>query len=147
MYDKYLGYKAYTPYEAQKKVAKFIGNVIGKENLIGMHFNNDYNGIRKSFYEKTGQDLNDLVDKMNKQSMLKTQIFGKPYIKYFSKKIEKYISQYEIPNPERNGIIQDKAKSFRESLNRDYPREIREQNNIQKEPNNKTIEETEDLER
>ena len=149
MYDKFLGYKVYSPYEPQKTVAKFIGNVIGKENLIGMHFNNDYNGIRKSFNEKTGQDLNDLVDKMNKQSMLKTRVFGKPYIKYYSKKIEKYISKYEIPNPERDGNIQDKAKSFRESLNKDYPRESKEQineYNKQEEPN-KTIEKTDDLER
>ena len=148
MYDKFLGNKSYTPYGTEKKVAKFIGSVIGEENLISMHFNNDYEGIRKAFNEKTGQDLNDLVKEMNKKSLLKTLLFGKLYTKSFSKKIERKIAQYEISNPERNENIQHKAKVFRDSLIVDLLVDGKEQTNEydkQKETN-KTKVKIEDLE-
>ena len=149
MYDKFLGNKPHTSYGTQKKVAKFIGSVIGEENLIRMHFNNDYEGIRKDFNEKTGGELNDLVERMNKKSLLKTILFGRIYTKYFSKKIEKYIAQYETTIPKIDENIQSKARSFRDDLVVDLPMENKEQINEednQKAPN-KTKKEIVDVER
>lgn len=67
MYDKQLGIEPNTGYVEEKKVAKFVAEIIGKENLIKMHFNNDYNGIREAFFEKTGRDLNHLVRELNRR--------------------------------------------------------------------------------
>lgn len=145
MYDKFLGNKFHTPYETQKNVAKFIGSVIGEENLISMHFNNDYDGIRKAFNEKTRQDLNDLIEKMNKKSLIKTMLFGTLYTKYFSKKIEKYMSQYEITNPEKYENIQSKAKNLRDSLVVNLPMKSKEIDDKREAPNER-IEKIEDVE-
>lgn len=67
MYDKQLGIAPNTGYVEEKKVAKFVAEMIGKENLIKMHFNNDYSGIREAFFEKTGRDLNHLVRELNRR--------------------------------------------------------------------------------
>ena len=52
LYDEYLGNKSYSSYKQPKKIAKFIANVIGKDNLIKYHFNNDYDTIRNLFRTK-----------------------------------------------------------------------------------------------
>ena len=71
MYDKFNGYKTrMEPYKTQKLVAQFIGKVIGEENLISMHFNNNYEGIRPPFNAKTGKDLNDVVKKLNRNTRI-----------------------------------------------------------------------------
>lgn len=72
LYDKFLGNKPNTAYIAEKEVARFIGKVIGKENLINMHFNNDYEGIKTLFDERTGKDLNELVNLLDKKSIFKS---------------------------------------------------------------------------
>ena len=72
LYDKFLGNKPNTAYIAEKEVARFIGKVIGRENLINMHFNNDYEGIKTLFDERTGKDLNELVNLLDKKSIFKS---------------------------------------------------------------------------
>ncbi len=96
MYDEFLGNKPSTNYKIEKNVAKFIGDVIGKEELIRMHFNNDYEGIRIAFKENSGKDLNELVKRLNKKSKIKTMLFGKMYTRNFSKKLEKFMGEYNI---------------------------------------------------
>ena len=91
IYDEYLGNKSETAYKVEKDVASFISDIIGKDKLIAMHFNNDYDGIRESFNEKTGKDLNDLVKELNKKSYLKTMIFGRLYTRRFSRDIHTYM--------------------------------------------------------
>jgi len=92
LYDEALGINSHIEgYSIEKCVASFIADTIGKEQLISMHFNNDYNGIRKVFREKTGSDLNDLVEKLNKKSYIKSRIFGKLYTKKFSKDLNSYM--------------------------------------------------------
>ena len=116
LYDKFLGNKPNTAYISEKEVARFIGKVIGKENLINMHFNNDYEGIRTSFNEKTGKDLNELVELLNKKSILrflpqklKIKTLRKklePFEKYCDKKTERktsnFVPKHNISNPVRN---------------------------------------------
>lgn len=84
MYDIASGIKPRTGYVYQKQVAKFIGDIIGKEELIKHHFNNDYQGIKDSFYEKTGRDLNELVKVLNDKPKFRLKY------KFFKKKREKY---------------------------------------------------------
>lgn len=92
MYDKFLGNNTYTGgYRIERDVAKFIADVIGKEQLVSMHFNNDYGAIRTAFNEKTGKELNELVNELNKKSTIKTMLFGKKYTRYFAKKMQKCI--------------------------------------------------------
>ena len=120
-YDRFLGNKPYTNYKIEKKAAKFIGSVIGEEKLISMHSNNDYEGIRTAFKEKTGEELNDLVDELNKKSKTMTMIFGKMYTRYFSKKIEKFMGKYKISDLKEKEYSQIKEKDFREGLAKDSP--------------------------
>ena len=101
MYDKFLGNEPHTSYKIEKDVAKFIGDVIGKEELISMHFNNDYEGIRTAFYSKTGKELNELVKKLSKKSKLKTMLFGKMYTRNFSKKMEKSIEEFSVKKEQK----------------------------------------------
>lgn len=97
LYDEALGINSHIErYSIEKSVASFIADTIGKEQLISMHFNNDYNGIRKAFREKTGRDLNDLVEKLNKKSYIKSMIFGKLYTSMFSKEINEYMESFKV---------------------------------------------------
>lgn len=64
-YCKFLGIKPQGSYIIEKTVAQFIAETIGKEELISMHFNNDYEGIRNAFKLETGKDLGSLVTRMN----------------------------------------------------------------------------------
>lgn len=64
-YCELLGIKPQGCYIIEKMVAQFIADTIGEEKLISMHFNNDYEGIRKAFKLETGKDLNKLVHSMN----------------------------------------------------------------------------------
>lgn len=100
LYDKFLGNKSCTAYIAEKEVARFIGKVIGKENLINMHFNNDYEGIKTSFNERTGKDLNELVELLDQKSILNGFLPHKLNIKIFTKKLETFEKNCEI-KPER----------------------------------------------
>lgn len=90
MYDKFLGIKSKTNYTAPKIVAEYISEVIGKEKLIQMHFNNDYNGIRTAFQEKTGRSLDDLVSRLKPSSSIKSKLFGKLYSRKWEKTIESF---------------------------------------------------------
>ena len=100
LYDKFLGNKPNTAYIAEKEVARFIGKVIGRENLINMHFNNDYEGIKTSFNERTGKDLNELVELLDQKSILNRFLPHKLNIKIFTKKLETFEKNCEI-KPER----------------------------------------------
>lgn len=120
MYDKFIGIKPRTPYQAEKEVAKFIGQVIGKDKLISMHFNHDYQGIRSAFTEKTGRDLNELTEKLNQQSNVLTKFFGKLYTKHFSKKMEKFMEEFDIKQESK-----ERNTDFIPKVNVDYT-EIRE---------------------
>lgn len=64
-YCELLGIKPQGCYIIEKMVAQFIADTIGEEKLISMHFNNDYEGIRKAFKLETGKDLGSLVTRMN----------------------------------------------------------------------------------
>lgn len=86
-YAKKLGSEYHSSYKDEKKVAEFIANIIGKENLIKYHFNNDYVSIKNSFYEKTGVDLDTVVKVLNEES--KTGKRRNPLKKIFKKKILK----------------------------------------------------------
>lgn len=91
IYDEFLGNKAHTSYKVEKNVASFIANTIGRDTLISMHFNNDYDAMRGAFKEKTGSDLNELVKKLNKKSNLYAMMFGKIYTKNFSAEMDRYM--------------------------------------------------------
>ena len=65
-YCRFLGIKPLIKrYTVEKMVAQFIAETIGEKNLISMHFDNDYEGIRKAFELETGKDLDLLVSNMN----------------------------------------------------------------------------------
>ena len=53
-------------YQAEPAVAEFIAKKVGLDNLIKFQYTNDYEGLRKSFFEATGKDLNNLVIDLNK---------------------------------------------------------------------------------
>lgn len=105
LYDNYLGNKTSSNYKAEKNVAKFIAETIGKEKLINMHFNHDYESIRKNFNSKTGTDLNDLVGTLNNNKSwinkywITSIMFGK---QYDNKKIENHIQQIKEMTREKN---------------------------------------------
>ena len=113
LYDKFLGNKPNTAYTAEKEVARFIGKVIGRDNLINMHFNNDYEGIKTSFNERTGKDLNKLVELLDQKSILNRFLPHKLNTKIFTKKFEKFEKNCEI-KPER------KNADFVPKFNIDY---------------------------
>ena len=99
MYDKEMGIKHNTGYKYEKKVAKFIADIIGQEELLKLHFNNDYDGIRYKFMEKTGKDLNLLIEMLNSKPKFKIRYKfmkreRKKYfdeISEFSEKIEQHM--------------------------------------------------------
>lgn len=100
MYEKQLGIQPYQVYSFEKEAAKFIADMIGKENLIQMHFNNDYEGIRQLFKNNTGTELNDMVKKMNnkpKFSILLNSIpiVGKIYRRKFNTKIREFHADFQ----------------------------------------------------
>lgn len=92
LYDKFLGKKTTTSYIIGKDVAAFIADIIGEEKLIIMHSNNDYNGIKEAFREKTDTDLNILVQKLNEMSNIKMMFLGKIYVRKFAKKMHRYMA-------------------------------------------------------
>lgn len=88
MYDKACGYKSYTSYFFEKQTSSFIANMIGKEELIKLHAENDYEGIKSLFMEKTGSDLNKLVSVLNTIKPYSYTIANIPILrKLISKKI------------------------------------------------------------
>ena len=119
IYDKFLGNKPMNNYSVEKKVAKFIVEKIGKEELISMHFNNDYEGIKTAFKEKTGNDLNELVEKLNEKSKIKQMLFGKMYTKSFSKKMEKFMEKYRVTEFKEKDYSSSNEKKFRKGLSKD----------------------------
>ena len=112
MYDIASGIEPRTGYVYQKKVAKFIGDIIGKEELIKFHFNNDYEGIKDSFHEKTGRDLNELVRILNDKPKfkIKYKFLKRKREKYFEKmdefseKLEEYMEKIK-PKSEKTDFI------------------------------------------
>ena len=126
MYDKFLETKPHTAYVIEKKVAKFIGDVIGKEELIKMHFDNDYEKIRDTFKEKTGRDLNELVEKLNKKSNIKAMLFGDAYIRMISIKMEEYMKDIsaECKKDKRTEFIpkyEMSERNMKERKSEQYP--------------------------
>lgn len=125
MYDKFLGRKIKVSYNMEKDVAEFIANIIGRDELINLHFNNDYEGIRGKFKEKTGNELNELVKILNSKSIVKTILFGTIYtrkigmrIKTFmedsrrgvdiiSKKNADFVPKFDIDHTEIKKFIED----------------------------------------
>ena len=100
MYEKQLGIRPYRVYSFEKEVAKFISDMIGKENLIQMHFNNDYEGIKKLFKDNTGTELNDLVKKMNDKPKFNIllnsiPIAGKIYRRKFNNKRMEFYTDFQ----------------------------------------------------
>ena len=96
LYDQFLGNPPCTTYIMDKEVARLIGKSIGRENLINMHFNNDYEGIKTSFNERTGKDLNKLVELLNQKPILNRFLPHKLKIKVFTKKLETFEKNCEI---------------------------------------------------
>lgn len=96
IYDEFLGNRPHTAYKVEKDVAAFIAEIIGREELISRHFNNDYDGMRKLFNEKTGKDLNDLVKKLNKKSFIKSSFgfLSKGYVEKFSSEMHTYMESF-----------------------------------------------------
>lgn len=95
MYDRFLGDKTHSSYETEKKVAKYIGDVIGKETLIQNHFNNDYESIRIAFRNRTGKDLNPLIQELNKEpNFIARKLLGRLYTSKFNKDKNKKIDQF-----------------------------------------------------
>jgi hypothetical protein len=101
IYNQYTGNKSETQYKTESEVAEFIANTIGKENLITLHFNNDYKTIKEKFYQKTGQDLNELLDVLNNKSRLKRRIFGKLYIKKYEKNVKNVMQKMKQKKAEK----------------------------------------------
>lgn len=124
LYDKALGKKPMNNYPSEKIVASFIANVIGREELISMHFDNNYEGIRDLFNKKTGKDLNGLVKILNSKSKTYTNLLGKVYTNYFARKLKKVIKTYKIINSdnlENQGNKANKERDFREELSKGAP--------------------------
>ena len=127
LYDKALGIKSKTFYTSEKQVASFIASIIGREELISMHFDNNYEGIRDMFNKKTGKELNELVKTLNSKSRIPTKytyLFGKIYTYYFNRKLQKAMKQYEIinsDNSENQGKKSNREKEFKEELSKDAP--------------------------
>lgn len=105
MYSKVLGLNfnkiSSSSYLTEPYVAEFVANKIGLDNLILLQQNNDYEGIRKKFNEATGQDLNDLVEDLNKIPVL-IPVSEKKLKKKL--KIEKY-EEKEI-SPDKKSFVQ-----------------------------------------
>lgn len=80
-------------------LAQFIAETIGEEKLISMHFNNDYEGIRKAFKLETGKDLNLLVAEMNFIN-LQRQLSSLPLVVAKRVMIEK-INNYRVEVKQR----------------------------------------------
>lgn len=74
-------------YEGIRKGAKCLANVIGMQNMINLHFNNNLSIIEKDFYEKTGISLENLV--------LKCMEYDKSKRKRKKKELEKLIIEIE----------------------------------------------------
>lgn len=86
MYEKQLGIRPYRVYSFEKEVSKFISDMIGKENLIKMHFNHDYEGIRQLFKENTGTELNCLVEKLNNKPRFNILLNNIPIVRKIYKR-------------------------------------------------------------
>lgn len=107
MYDEFLGIKSSTGYKESKLLAGRIGEIIGKEELIAMHSDNDYGGIKNAFQEKTGQDLNTIVKRLNHASPIMSMMFGKMYTKYSERRIQKIMQSIKLTQKQSNS-----AKDF-----------------------------------
>ncbi len=87
-------------YQVEPVVAEFIANKVGLDNLIKFRHNNDYEGLRKAFFDATGKDLNNLVRDLNKIPLL---------LPISEKRIQKRLNfkQYdlEISHKENNSFI------------------------------------------
>lgn len=66
MYSKELNIKFHYNndfYEGVRKGTECVANVIGKKNMIKLHFENNLESIKESFYKKTGIKLENLIFK------------------------------------------------------------------------------------
>lgn len=116
MYDEFSGIKPKTGYREEKKLAQKIANAIGKENLIAMHFDGNYEGIRQMFNDKTGQELNYLVKELNSIVQFKDPISRTMY-----KMVRKIINRNNVMTlasaNEKNNDDNSKPKTLQEQLN------------------------------
>ena len=74
-------------YEGGRMGAQCVGNIIGIENLIYLHFNNNIAEIEKGFFQKTGLELECLI--------LKCLEYDKSKSKKKRKKLEKLIIEIQ----------------------------------------------------
>ena len=110
-------------YQAEPVVAEFIANKVGLDNLIKFQHNNDYEGLRKAFFDVTGKDLNDLVSDLNKiplllpisEKRIKKRLNFKQYdIDVPIKKNNTFVQKVSIDNSEIGNNQQQKLHSFDE---------------------------------
>ncbi len=116
MYDRYNKTKPKSQYRVQKGLAKLIADVIGEENMLKLHFDNDYNGIREMFNSKTGKDLNKIVKMLNRIKATELMFAGrlgdvafwvmlKRYMKDANMKPDKEKRDLTIPDTKENEQI------------------------------------------
>lgn len=110
-------------YQAEPVVAEFIANKVGLDNLIKFQHNNDYEGLRKAFFDVTGKDLNDLVSDLNKiplllpisEKRIKKRLNFKQYdIDVPITKNNTFVQKVSIDNSEIGNNQQQKLHSFDE---------------------------------
>lgn len=101
LYDIYNGVKPKTFYRQEKKLAKQVAETIGKENLISKHFDGDYEEIRQMFYDKTGQDLNYLVEELNNMKKIRNPVSS--FVHKVISKIKKH-NAVKVLAPARENI-------------------------------------------
>lgn len=110
-------------YQVEPVVAEFIANKVGLDNLIKFRHNNDYEGLRKAFFDATGKDLNDLVSDLNKiplllpisEKRIKKRLNFKQYdIDVPIKKNNTFVQKVSIDNSEIGNNQQQKLHSFEE---------------------------------
>lgn len=122
LYDKFNGIKSKTGYKNEKKLAKHIADVIGKEELIARQFDGDYEGIRQTFNEKTGQDLNYFVKELNKGTLYKGPI--SKVMHNLVSKIKKYNSVQTLEPASNNTLNQPETLQSQLAKQVNTPKEV-----------------------
>ena len=100
-YNRFLGIEERTSYDVEKTVASFIGKVIGEDELIRLHSNNDYQSMRVAFQKETGRDLNEIVGRLKETSLPMRFAFGNLYARNYKKNMEKIIKEITQSSAER----------------------------------------------
>lgn len=107
-----LGIKFGTGYVENFKLAECISKVIGEKELVKSQFYNDYQSIEQKFNKKTGENLSELVDILNK--MRSKYNIKNPLIKRVVLKVDRISKKY-FP---KNFINNKDANEFNTRINR-----------------------------